>query len=200
MVIVCFISVLQDKQGRRSRDDDSPIESAIARARRRAGTLPPGADADGQELILPHPIARLFAWLSGFGILALAGIIAHWWWHSPGRGFSAGGIALFSCGMIYGLLALNMAVTRASMDQESFALNTLFRSWRVQRADVVGCHWLAQFPAGSGQWYVEQVLVDRAGRCYRIPNILKDRIPHGSWIRKLGDHGNEWPPSWPLQG
>jgi hypothetical protein len=197
MVMVGFTSVLQSKQRRRYRDDDSPMESAIARARQRAGTLPPGADADGQELVLPHPMARLFAWLSGLGCLAIAGLIAHWWWHSPGRAFSTAGIGLFSLGMFYSLLAFNMAVTRASMDQDSFALKTLFRSWKVQRTDIVGCRWLTQFPAGSGQWYVEQVLVDRIGRSYRIPNILKDRIPHGSWIRQLENYGNVWPPSWP---
>jgi hypothetical protein len=26
---------------------------------------------------LPHPMARLFAWLSGLGCLAIAGLIAH---------------------------------------------------------------------------------------------------------------------------
>ena len=197
MVLWSFIAILQVNQSRRYRPDDSPMENAIARARRRAGTRPRGATAYGYEKVLPHPMARLFAWFSGLGCLALAGLIAHWWWHSPGREFSTGGIAFFSCGMFYSLLAFNMAVTRASLDDDSFALKTMFSAWCVQRSDVVGCRWLRQSHAGHDGWYVEQVLYDRAGGSYRVPNILKDRIPHASWVRQLENLDDVRPRSWP---
>ncbi|HEY4093269.1 MAG TPA: hypothetical protein VGN46_17290 [Luteibacter sp.] len=197
MVIVGFTSVLQFKQDRRYRDDDSPLETAIARARQRAGTRSPGATLRGYEQILPHPAVRLFAWLAGLGTLALAGLIVRWWWQTSVHEFSVPGVAFFLCGLTFGTLAINMAVTRASHDDDSFVLRTLFSSWRVQRAEIVGCRWLEQHAVGSGGWYVEQVLYDRAGRSYRIPNVLKDRIPYGSWIRQIENHGDVWPRSWP---
>lgn len=196
MILVGFTGVLQFKQDRRYRHDDSPMEDAIVRARRRAGKRSPGASSRGYEKVLPHLAVRVFAWLAGLAILALAGLIVRWWWQAPGHGFSTPGVAFFMCGLIFGTLAINMAVTKASLSEDSLAVSTLFTSWKVERAEVVGCRWSEQ-SATSGGWYVEQILYDRSGRFYRIPNILKDRIPHGSWVRQLENHGDVWPRSWP---
>jgi len=188
-LIFGVLIVLEFRQDRRYGTEDAPMEEATARARRRFGLHQRGASG-GKAGIRPSAFARVLALALGLSGTYFLGFLVRNWWEQGDHSVSFLGALVFACTVYFVADAFSSYMMRAEIDDDSIALRTLFTHWRVERTDLAGCRWLQCYAGSFGGRYVEQVLFDRHGKAYRIPNLLKERIPHGSWVRYLENLGH----------
>jgi len=202
IVAMGVTTVLTIKQTSRARRGEDGLEDAISRARKRYGIKRPGVSQDGSYTVVPHVLVRILSAivvLSGVGALAF---LVYRLRHSPefwiGKGFI---LAFAGVGLV--AMALQSFLARIEIDETSITFKTNFRTRRVAREDIRGYIWTFYgyvYNPWSGMTSdpaMQQVLFDKLGTAYVIPNVLKDRIPRDSWLWDLEDLGQGRSRWWP---
>ena len=203
IVAMGVTTVLTIKQTSRAKRGEEKFEDAITRARKRYGIRRPGVTQDGLCTVVPHPLVRFLSAvvaLCGFGFLCF---LVYRLRHTPefwiGRGFfvAFGAVVLVA-------MALQSFSTRLGIDEDSITFESIFRTRRVARKDIRGYVWTL-YGYALNPWagatlsgpVMQQVIFDKLGTAYVIPNVLKDRIPRDSWLWDLEDLGQGRRRWWP---
>jgi hypothetical protein len=199
IIFMGVTTVMYIKQVSRGKRGEDQIADAITRARKRFGIKRPGLRADGVEVVEPSVYFKAFSLLVVFAAICAFGSFIYIWRDTPEMWLGKG-LFFVVCALPVLLLACHALGSRLEIADDALTFRTAFRTRRLARADIRGYVWHLhnyKFYSPLSSPYMEQVIFDKLGAAYVIPNVLKDRIPRDSWLWDLEDLGQGRSRWWP---
>jgi hypothetical protein len=184
LVVVGWRNVSKARRG----DDD--VEDAISRARLRYGRRRTGVGGTPVQRVDSHILVKLLAAIFIGTVLWMIGFIIYRWLTYPGHHLAGNMVIMSVIALLCAVVVADTATATLEIDDESIIFKSALSYRRLKRADVLGYRWVYRYQRSWLGRRVEQVLFDKAGRCYTISHVLKHRLPHDCWIWELEDLGD----------